>query len=52
MKLMVVVLAEAEYNAWMKSKATKNFKATYFPAPVAPAAPEAPAKDTVKNAMN
>jgi cytochrome c oxidase subunit 2 len=52
MKLMVVVLAEAEYNAWMKSKASKNFKATYFPAPAAPAALEAPAKDTVKNAMN
>lgn len=31
MKMMVVVLEEKEYNAWMKGKALKNFKATYFP---------------------
>ena len=52
MKLMVVVLEEAEYNAWMKGRAAKNFKATYFPAPAAPAAAVTPAKDTVKTAMN
>jgi cytochrome c oxidase subunit 2 len=52
MKLMVVVLEEAEYNAWMKGRAAKNFKATYFPAPAAPAATATPAKDTVKTAMN
>jgi cytochrome c oxidase subunit 2 len=52
MKLMVVVLEEAEYNAWMKGRAAKNFKATYFPAPAAPAATVTPAKDTVKTAMN
>jgi len=52
MKLMVVVLEESEYNAWMKGRAAKNFKATYFPAPAAPAAAATPAKDTVKTAMN
>lgn len=31
MKMMVVVLSEAKYDAWMKSKATQNFKAKYFP---------------------
>jgi cytochrome c oxidase subunit 2 len=50
MKLMVVVLEEAEYNAWMKGKGTKTFKNTYFPAPAAPATN--PVADTVKTAMN
>ena len=52
MKMMVVVLEEAQYNAWMKGKATKNFKATYFPAaPTAPAT--APTQgDTVSTTMN
>jgi hypothetical protein len=36
----------------MKGRAAKNFKATYFPAPASPAATLAPAKDTVKTAMN
>lgn len=52
MKMMVVVLEEAQYNAWMKGKATKNFKATYFPAaPTAPATPAAQG-DTVSTTMN
>ena len=52
MKMMVVVLEEAQYNAWMKGKATKNFKATYFPAaPTAPAPPTTPG-DTVSTTMN
>ena len=52
MKMMVVVLEEAQYNAWMKGKATKNFKATYFPA--APTAPPPPPTqgDTVSTTMN
>jgi hypothetical protein len=50
MKMMVVVLEEAEYNALMKSKGNKTFKDTYFPAPAAPAT--TPAADTVKTAMN
>jgi hypothetical protein len=36
----------------MKGRAAKNFKATYFPAPAAPAAVVTPAMDTVKTAMN
>jgi cytochrome c oxidase subunit 2 len=32
MKMMVVVLEEADYKAWMKSKANKTFKDSYFPA--------------------
>jgi cytochrome c oxidase subunit 2 len=31
MKMMVVVLEEAEYNDWVKSKSTKTFRDTYFP---------------------
>lgn len=31
MKMMVVVLEEKEYNAWMKGKAMKNFKASFLP---------------------
>jgi len=52
MTMMVVVLEEAQYNAWMKGKATKNFKATYFPA--APTAPPPPPTqgDTVSTTMN
>lgn len=50
MKMMVVVLEEEEYNAWMKGKGTKNFKATYFPAPSAPAV--IPAESTAISAMN
>lgn len=32
MKMMVVVLDEAEYDNWVKSKSTKTFRDTYFPA--------------------
>jgi len=35
MKMMVVVLEEKEYNAWMKAKSAKNFKASFLPAPQA-----------------
>ena len=43
MKMMVVVLEEADYKAWMKSKADKTFKDSYFPA-----APEAPAAESTE----
>jgi len=46
MKMMVVVLDEKEYNAWMKMKAKKDFKASITPA----AAPEAP-KDSTATQM-
>jgi cytochrome c oxidase subunit 2 len=32
MKMMVVVLDEAEYDNWVKSKSNKTFRDTYFPA--------------------
>jgi cytochrome c oxidase subunit 2 len=32
MKMMVVVLDEAEYDNWVKSKSDKTFRDTYFPA--------------------
>jgi len=35
MKMMVVVLDEKEYNAWMRGKALKNFKATFLPSATA-----------------
>lgn len=38
MKMMVVVLEEAKYEAFMKSKATSTFKDVYFPAAEAVAA--------------
>lgn len=42
MKMIVVVLPKAEYNAWMKSKkVTGNFKSIFMPVK----APEAPATD-------
>jgi len=54
MKMMVVVLEENEYNAWMKGKATKNFKASFFPAPAAPApaAAPTPAAEPANTEMN
>lgn len=39
MKMMVVVLPEAEYKAWMKGKQGKTFKDSFFAAAAAPAAP-------------
>jgi len=39
MKMIVVVLSPAEYNAWMKSKAKSTFKDSFMAAPAAEAAP-------------
>jgi cytochrome c oxidase subunit 2 len=58
MKMIVVVLEEAQYKTWIVSK--KTFKDSYFaaampattPAPAAPADSIAVAKDTVNVAMN
>lgn len=40
MKMMVVVLEEDAYNAWMKTKANKTFRDSFFPAKEEAAAPE------------
>ena len=58
MKMVVVVLEEAQYKTWIASK--KTFKDSYFaaampattPTPAAPADSIAVAKDTVNVAMN
>jgi heme/copper-type cytochrome/quinol oxidase subunit 2 len=47
MKMMVVVLEEKEYNAWMKAKSAKNFKASFLPAPQA----AAPADTTISKTI-
>jgi cytochrome c oxidase subunit 2 len=36
MKMMVVVLAQNEYNNWLKSKKSQTFKNTYFPDAIPP----------------
>lgn len=46
MKMMVVVLEEKEYVAWMKAKSSKNFKSSFAPA-TQPAVPA----DTTTNEM-
>lgn len=47
MKMMVVVLEEKEYNAWMKAKSGKNFKASFLPAPQAAAAADTTIAKTI-----
>jgi cytochrome c oxidase subunit 2 len=50
MKMMVVVLSETEYKAWMANKKNQTFKDSYFPsaAPVV----DAPVADTLAVAAN
>jgi cytochrome c oxidase subunit 2 len=50
MKMMVVVLSEPEYKAWMAGKMKQTFKDSYFPAMAAPST-EAPAADTLMVAV-
>jgi cytochrome c oxidase subunit II len=50
MKMMVVVLSEAEYKAWMANKKKQTFKDGYFPS-AAPAV-DAPVADTLAVAAN
>ena len=45
MKMIVVVLEEGDYNNWMKGKANKTFKDTYFPAPAEEVAEEPAAEE-------
>jgi cytochrome c oxidase subunit 2 len=47
MKMIVVVLPEAEYKAWMKGKQGQTFKDKYFAAAAAPAAAPAAVSDTL-----
>jgi cytochrome c oxidase subunit II len=50
MKMMVVVLSETEYKAWMANKKKQTFKDGYFPS-AAPAV-DAPVADTLAVAAN
>jgi cytochrome c oxidase subunit 2 len=50
MKMMVVVLSETEYKAWMANKKNQTFKDSYFPS-AAPAV-DAPVADTLAVAVN
>jgi cytochrome c oxidase subunit 2 len=50
MKMMVVVLSETEYKAWMANKKNQTFKDSYFPS-AAPAV-DAPVADTLAVAAN
>ncbi len=47
MKMMVVVLPESEYKAWMEGKKKSTFKDQYFASVAAPAMVEAATADTV-----
>ena len=51
MKMIVVVLPEAEYKAWIKAKEKQTFKDMYFATAAAPVSPVAPA-DTLNVAMD
>lgn len=47
MKMIVVVLPEAEYKSWMRSKQNQTFKDKYFAAAAAPAVAPAAVADTL-----
>jgi cytochrome c oxidase subunit 2 len=51
MKMIVVVLPEAEYKAWIKAKEKQTFKDMYFATAAAPVSPVATA-DTLNVAMD
>jgi cytochrome c oxidase subunit 2 len=51
MKMIVVVLPEAEYKAWIKVKEKQTFKDMYFATAAAPVSPAAPA-DTLNVAVD